>query len=749
MLSLLPVRVLAQNESDTWSIYRPSSDTPPLEQRVQNATTDEEASVGIGVDILRYFENAPDPPYEDKDGVRFRVVATANTRKGINYQSSLGVGLMDWIEANTPIPGMDPPGDDDRAWVELPFPVRFYGGPGAQGRSAEYSGVWVSSNGFLSFDSDSTGPNPTAIPDPSEPNTLLAVYWSDLDPSAGTIKYYADVNYFVVTWRNVLDKFNRQPQTFEVIISNTRVPSKRGQNEIEFLYESVAWSTSARAGIEDQEGYKGAVPLGAPESGQNVHFIAPLEAPEIKKITIKLQKSDSYAEIYPSVDYYSLKGYNVEYTSPDPDPDGYFENALWGYVTLLVTTFIGTLDPVSGFLLEAALVTVELAPDLARALYPADELDYKPAGQSDDVAYVKASAAYAGSWMWPVDAILGDLIEWVFTDNNDRDHSVTVTAELEYYSYQTLKIEKISTSVKLSVKIYHDPGGNGGSCPFVSTWSGTEHWLDNNVLPASETSNGTDVEDYYVLQQPLVPYNGKYSLLISEFEQEHSHLDQVRLIAVDHESDANVGVSPNGDILTYRSPHAPVSAVDEHNSSWLDTISTIDNGYYEGHASSYLVLDFGDLNILDGVKLVIRSDTPEFEEKSPVYIQTLNSTGHWHTRAVIHTRVYWSTDIIDLSEYLPDANGNLKVRLLFVSNDKIDFVGLDTTKQADFDVRYANLVSATHSEQGSVKVELTESDDIYAELVPNQQIELAFTLPENTKDTRVYIIYVKGYYYTI
>ena len=78
----------------------------------------------------------------------------------------------------------------------------------------------------------------------------------------------------------------------------------------------------------------------------------------------------------------------------------------------------------------------------------------------------------------------------------------------------------------------------------------------------------------------------------------------------------------------------------------------------------------------------------------------------------------------------------MKVRLYFVFNSKIDFVGLDTTKQGEFEVRYANLASAIHSECGDVKEMLMHSDNIYAELLPGEQITLKFTLPKNTEDIR-------------
>lgn len=291
--------------------------------------------------------------------------------------------------------------------------------------------------------------------------------------------------------------------------------------------------------------------------------------------------------------------------------------------------------------------------------------------------------------------------------------------------------------------------GGGGGCPFVYTWNGTQHAIDNNILGDSEASGGADVEDYYRLEQPLAVKNGRYSLLIGEFEQEHSYLDQAKLLAVDHESDVNVAVSPSGEILTYKEPTPPISAIDNYGNDQLDLLEAIDGDYYESQPDDYIIFDFGNLNIGEGAKLVMWADAEFKIVKMCVHVQVWNATGSWEDVAVVRTRVYWATEIVDLLDCLPDANGELKVRLFFTGVHKIDYVGLDTTKQDDFTVHYGNLVSAIHSETGSVKTELLESDSIYAEIVPDQQIELEFTLPENSKNPRTYIIYVKGRYYKI
>lgn len=343
------------------------------------------------------------------------------------------------------------------------------------------------------------------------------------------------------------------------------------------------------------------------------------------------------------------------------------------------------------------------------------------------------------------------------------NHTVEVDDHFEIgnysYDFHHWNLEN-STSNPITVDVsqdvhltaYYERSLSG--CPFVYTWNGTDYVIDNNLLPASETSGGTDVEDYYRLEQALVPkYEGQwsswYSLQIREFEQEHSYFDKVKLLAVDHESDVDVAVSPTGEILTFQDPNEPVSAVDRHGNDMLDLLQEVDENYYEGHAGDYLLLDFGDLNIEYGAKLVMRADFPPKEEKWSIFVQVLNDTGSWETVATVIPRVYWATEIVDLQSCLPDVYGDLKVRLYFTRTHRIDYVGLDTSEQADFVVHDGILVSAMHSQEGSVLLELLFKDSYYAELVPSEHIELTFILPKQGSATRTFVIYSKGHYFRI
>jgi hypothetical protein len=303
------------------------------------------------------------------------------------------------------------------------------------------------------------------------------------------------------------------------------------------------------------------------------------------------------------------------------------------------------------------------------------------------------------------------------------------------------------------LRIYRSGHGahSGSGCPYVLVWNGSQYALDNNVLPRAESSNGTDVADYYKLEQTLASRQCRYSLVLSEFEQEHSYVDQVRLLAVDHASDVNTAVTPEGEILTYKNPSPPMSAVDNNGTERLSAIGLMDGNvsdpatYFYGEAGEYLVLDFGQVNS-DNAKLILRDDMKC--EECCIDVQVLNASGEWQTVTRLAPRTYWAVEGVNLSQY--NVHGQeLKVRLLWTSPHRLDFVGLDTTQQDDYTIHRAILISAIHSTQGNVRALLTQNDNHYAELVPGQHIQLVFTLPNNLEEARTFIFYTEGHYYTI
>jgi hypothetical protein len=344
----------------------------------------------------------------------------------------------------------------------------------------------------------------------------------------------------------------------------------------------------------------------------------------------------------------------------------------------------------------------------------------------------KALAAYFFGWSFNVE----DLYMW------------SIDVLVEGYNYDS----RFSVD---NLKIEYDTPSSGG-CPFVSVWDGNGYALDNNVLPAAEASNGTDVEDYYKLEQTLVPnWEGRqfsiYSLKLSEFENEHSYIDQVRLLAVDHDSDFNIALTPDGEILTYRSPAAPLSAVDNYGNSRLNEINQMDGNvsdpatYFYGAPDDYIILNFGQVNA-DNAKLILRDDMLKKDEC--IEVQVKDNNGTWQTVDTVLPRAYWSIEAVNLSPNIISGQ-DFWVRLFWKNPHRLDFVGLDTTTQESYELHTGTLVSAVHSTEGNVKPQLLTSDNLYAELIPDQQILLAFKLPNSTDQTRTYIFYVEGHYFKI
>jgi hypothetical protein len=297
----------------------------------------------------------------------------------------------------------------------------------------------------------------------------------------------------------------------------------------------------------------------------------------------------------------------------------------------------------------------------------------------------------------------------------------------------------------------------GGGCPFVYVWNGNQFAIDNNILSASELSNGTDVEDYYKLEQTVVPIyilNGTsyYTLKLGEFENEHSYVDNVMLTAVDHDSDLKIAVTSQGEILAYQNPQSPLTCTDNNGYDRLSEIQYEDGNtsdpatFFFGSENEWLVLNFGELN--GSIANLILRDDWKCDDVC-IEVQVPDGGSGWQTVEVLHPRDYWGMEAVNMTVFLP-AEGDFIVRLLWTAPHRLDYVGLDTADSEDYAATTAQLVSAFHSVEGNVLSELNSSDDSYAELVPGQQILLAFSLPNTEPDkTRTFIFYSEGHYFTI
>ena len=155
-----------------------------------------------------------------------------------------GGPVFNWVEINST--GNQLPPVDDDCWgpFTLGFDFDFYG--------VVYDGVYISTNGLLSFTSDSDAHTNQGIPDSAEPNCLIAPFWDNLNPVTGGAVYYMvdQVNQrFIVEWDGVNHFYNTNPETFQVILN--------ADGTILFQYLEVSLSSGCTVGIENQNGTDG------------------------------------------------------------------------------------------------------------------------------------------------------------------------------------------------------------------------------------------------------------------------------------------------------------------------------------------------------------------------------------------------------------------------------------------------------------------------------------------------------------
>ena len=125
----------------------------------------------------------------------------------------------------------------------LGFSTEFYG--------QSFDKVRVCSNGFLSFTDTATTYLNRSIPSSSAPDNLLALFWDDLNPSAGGTIYYQqlDENTFVVQYQEVPRYGSSDLITAQVLI--------KANGTILYQYKRVDHASSCTVGIQNADGTEG------------------------------------------------------------------------------------------------------------------------------------------------------------------------------------------------------------------------------------------------------------------------------------------------------------------------------------------------------------------------------------------------------------------------------------------------------------------------------------------------------------
>jgi bacillopeptidase F len=128
--------------------------------------------------------------------------------------------------------------------IPIGFNMKFYG--------TEYSNIYLSTNGFLSFTALSSATYSNAqIPGAAVPNNMIAMFWDDLDGrTQGTVHQLQDGNKFYIQFTNWQKYSGTGSLTFQVVLHQN--------GKIMVYYNNMnATLTSATVGIENAAGNDG------------------------------------------------------------------------------------------------------------------------------------------------------------------------------------------------------------------------------------------------------------------------------------------------------------------------------------------------------------------------------------------------------------------------------------------------------------------------------------------------------------
>lgn len=331
--------------------------------------------------------------------------------------------------------------------------------------------------------------------------------------------------------------------------------------------------------------------------------------------------------------------------------------------------------------------------------------------------------------------------------------------------YQKPKIIEILIDIKELIKATTERCNPG--CPYLFLWNGKEYIVENSILPDSEDLLRKEkvLNDYYVLKNEPSLKDGDLSFKIREFENEVSWFDRFSLLTLEHLEQYEITYSNQNMplVFNYHNLLKPKLSKDQNNKDLTKNFNKNEfsiKDYYSSQPGEYLYMEF-KIPETEWLKFLIYDPKKDSfrlvgiddcipgkggcKDSIHVYVYLNNELKKID---ILHTRAEFYPDIIDLTPYLPQIKGNLKIKLEFTSPHKVAFVGIDTTPPIPIKKRVYKLKEAIHSDLGDVTDTLREENNQFARLMPGEEIELKFPIPEPAKigNKLSYCLVSRGYY---
>jgi tetratricopeptide (TPR) repeat protein len=312
--------------------------------------------------------------------------------------------------------------------------------------------------------------------------------------------------------------------------------------------------------------------------------------------------------------------------------------------------------------------------------------------------------------------------------------SGTVQAEIDFpekmanqtaKNYQSFKIEELDRKPS--------------SCPYLYTWNGEKFEFITDFLGGGEMGDWQSAGVYNtpksgefvrVTSDQLKPKNGKYEIRVTNELEEVLFLDNLKLVAVEHDANAEVypneglGIPTAGQRILYttKNEHAPLSAVDTNGANVLPKIEKLDRVFYDnfkslpirGYAETHdLTLNLDDKKGYNGRTLLLLTGWTDYafssdnvaasqSGKSQFFpkLQVKNGKGEWQTviDSIGISIGRPQTVVADLTgKFLSDSR---EVRIETNYKTYWDKIAIDTSDAADVKKIELNPTNADLRERG-------------------------------------------------
>jgi cytochrome c-type biogenesis protein CcmH/NrfG len=312
--------------------------------------------------------------------------------------------------------------------------------------------------------------------------------------------------------------------------------------------------------------------------------------------------------------------------------------------------------------------------------------------------------------------------------------SGTVQAELEFPEKAKNQTAKNFSPLKIE-ELDRKPS----SCPYLYTWNGEKFEFITDFLGGGEMGNrkGAGVYNYpdsdefvRITSDQLKPKNGRYEIRVTNELEEVLFLDHLKLLAVEHDANAEVypneglGIPTAGKRILYTTQNAnsPISAVDTDGLDVLPKIKNLDREFYNnfkplnirGYAAPHnLTLNLDDKKGYNGRTLLLLTGWTDYAFSSDNLaasqsgkslflpkLQVKNKKGEWQTviESIGISIGRPQTLVVDLTgEFLSNSR---EVRIVTNFKTYWDKIEVATSEQKDVKTIELQPVQANLRERG-------------------------------------------------